>query len=191
MWCTTPPSATCRGQRKRSRRYRTDPDTDFHALASEITGLQRKDAKNVNFAKIYGAGVKKFAEMIGKPLRRSAGDLHAVRPEAAVLIAACRRSPTRSQPAWLYRALRRRPPALGSLGAAGLQQGRRTLLARRGTTAHSRPRTPLVSPEAATGRHPHCAQRPDSRRRCAAYQTLDACSLARGHRAVAADARRT
>ena len=26
------------------RRYHTDPDTDFHALASEITGLHRKDA---------------------------------------------------------------------------------------------------------------------------------------------------
>jgi hypothetical protein len=64
------------------------------------------------------------------------------------------------------------------MGAAGLQQGRWTLLARRGTTAHSRPRAPLVSPEAATGRYPHCAQRPDSRRRCTAYQALDACSLA-------------
>jgi RecA-family ATPase/DNA polymerase I-like protein with 3'-5' exonuclease and polymerase domains len=49
-------------------RYRNDPDTDFHALASEITGISRADAKHVNFAKIYGAGVKKFAEMIHKPL---------------------------------------------------------------------------------------------------------------------------
>ena len=59
------------GAKEAVRRYRTDPDTDFHALAGEITGLQRKDAKNVNFAKIYGAGVKKFAEMIGKPLREA------------------------------------------------------------------------------------------------------------------------
>jgi DNA polymerase I-like protein with 3'-5' exonuclease and polymerase domains len=49
-------------------RYLADPDTDFHALAGEITGIPRDDAKHVNFAKIYGAGVKKFAEMIGKPL---------------------------------------------------------------------------------------------------------------------------
>ena len=35
-------------------------------------------AKDVNFAKIYGAGVKKFAEMIGKPLSRGAGDLRAI-----------------------------------------------------------------------------------------------------------------
>jgi DNA polymerase I-like protein with 3'-5' exonuclease and polymerase domains len=56
------------GAKQAAERYCTDPDTDFHALASEITSLQRKDAKNVNFAKIYGAGMKKFAEMIGKPL---------------------------------------------------------------------------------------------------------------------------
>ena len=49
-------------------RYRDDADTDFHALAATITGLERNDAKAVNFAKIYGAGVKKFAQMIGKPL---------------------------------------------------------------------------------------------------------------------------
>ena len=49
------------------QRYLNDPDTDFHAFAGQITGLDRKDAKNVNFAKIYGAGVRKFAAMIGKP----------------------------------------------------------------------------------------------------------------------------
>src|SRR5262249_41510576 len=39
-------------------RYVADPDTDFHALTGEITGLPRDDAKAVNFAKIYGAGEK-------------------------------------------------------------------------------------------------------------------------------------
>ena len=33
-----------------------------------MTGLEREAAKAVNFAKIFGAGVKKFAEMIDKPL---------------------------------------------------------------------------------------------------------------------------
>lgn len=56
------------GAKEARERYLNDPDTDFHILASELTALPRKDAKNVNFAKIYGAGVKKFAEMIGKPL---------------------------------------------------------------------------------------------------------------------------
>jgi DNA polymerase I-like protein with 3'-5' exonuclease and polymerase domains len=49
-------------------RYLADADTDFHELVAKITGLSRNDAKAVNFAKIYGAGEKKFAEMIRKPL---------------------------------------------------------------------------------------------------------------------------
>jgi hypothetical protein len=49
------------------QRYADDPDTDFHALAAQLTGIDRSNAKNVNFAKIYGAGVRKFAIMIGKP----------------------------------------------------------------------------------------------------------------------------
>jgi len=49
-------------------RYREDPDADFHAFAATITGLDRSAAKAVNFAKMYGAGVTKFAQMIGKPL---------------------------------------------------------------------------------------------------------------------------
>ena len=34
---------------------------------AEAARLDRKHAKNVNFAKIYGAGVRKFGLMIGKP----------------------------------------------------------------------------------------------------------------------------
>jgi len=59
------------GAKEAVERYRNNPDTDFHVFAGEITSLRRKDAKNVNFAKIYGASVKKFAEMIGKPLREA------------------------------------------------------------------------------------------------------------------------
>jgi len=47
-------------------RYRTDPDTDFHSMVAEMTGLERKPAKDCNFAKAYGAGVRKFAFMIKK-----------------------------------------------------------------------------------------------------------------------------
>jgi DNA polymerase I-like protein with 3'-5' exonuclease and polymerase domains len=50
-----------------AERYRADPNTDFHDLVAELTGLDRKQAKNVNFAKAFGAGVRKFAAMIGKP----------------------------------------------------------------------------------------------------------------------------
>jgi DNA polymerase I-like protein with 3'-5' exonuclease and polymerase domains len=55
-------------------RYRDNPDTDFHALVSEWTGIERQQAKNSNFAKAFGAGVRKFAAMIGK----SEGEAHAI-----------------------------------------------------------------------------------------------------------------
>jgi DNA polymerase I-like protein with 3'-5' exonuclease and polymerase domains len=62
--------ATAQGLRKAkqaAQRYLDDPDTDFHRLVAELTGLDRDLAKAVNFAKIYGAGIEKFAAMIGKP----------------------------------------------------------------------------------------------------------------------------
>jgi DNA polymerase-1 len=57
-----------------AERYRTDPNTDFHQLVSDWTGLERASAKNTNFAKAFGAGVRKFAAMIGKP----EGEAHAI-----------------------------------------------------------------------------------------------------------------
>jgi DNA polymerase I-like protein with 3'-5' exonuclease and polymerase domains len=62
--------ATAQGLRKAKEaadRYLDDPNTDFHQLVAALTGLDRELAKAVNFAKIYGAGIKKFAAMIGKP----------------------------------------------------------------------------------------------------------------------------
>ena len=62
--------AVAQGLRKAkeaAERYRTDPDTDFHQLVADWTGLERTSAKNINFAKTFGAGVRKFAAMIGKP----------------------------------------------------------------------------------------------------------------------------
>jgi DNA polymerase I-like protein with 3'-5' exonuclease and polymerase domains len=52
-------------------RYRSDPNADFHALVAEMTGLDRQAAKNTNFAKSFGAGPRKFAQMIGKPEREA------------------------------------------------------------------------------------------------------------------------
>lgn len=49
-----------------ANRYREDPNTDFHSMVAEMTGLDRKPAKDCNFAKAYGAGVDKFAFMIKK-----------------------------------------------------------------------------------------------------------------------------
>lgn len=49
-------------------RYRDDPDADFHIMVSEMTGLDRDPAKDTNFAKAFGAGIPKFASMIGKSI---------------------------------------------------------------------------------------------------------------------------
>lgn len=46
-------------------KYNDDPNTDFHNLVVEMTGLIRQRAKDVNFAKSYGAGIEKFMEMTG------------------------------------------------------------------------------------------------------------------------------
>jgi DNA polymerase I-like protein with 3'-5' exonuclease and polymerase domains len=47
------------------RRYREDKTTDFHSMASEITGVPRKQAKNINFGVVYGMGVRKLAVDLG------------------------------------------------------------------------------------------------------------------------------
>jgi DNA polymerase I-like protein with 3'-5' exonuclease and polymerase domains len=52
--------------------YNQDPNTDFHNLVVALTGLTRRRAKDVNFAKAYGAGVKKFALMTGMTLEEAA-----------------------------------------------------------------------------------------------------------------------
>jgi DNA polymerase I-like protein with 3'-5' exonuclease and polymerase domains len=55
-----------RGAQQAVARYRADPDTDFHAFVAELTGIARTPAKAANFAKSYGAGVRKFAVMINQ-----------------------------------------------------------------------------------------------------------------------------
>jgi Mesyanzhinovviridae DNA polymerase len=47
-------------------RYHENPETDFHQWVADITGLDRKPAKDANFGVIYGAGKRKFAMMIKK-----------------------------------------------------------------------------------------------------------------------------
>ena len=43
--------------------YTNDDSADFHSFVAELTGLPRKRAKDINFARAYGAGAKKFALM--------------------------------------------------------------------------------------------------------------------------------
>lgn len=56
----------CRRAEEAVALYRENPKTDFHALVVDWTGLDRKRAKDTNFAKAFGAGIKKFAQMIGR-----------------------------------------------------------------------------------------------------------------------------
>ena len=61
----------CRDVEKAVKMYQDDPNTDFHNLVVEWTGLERKSAKDTNFAKAFGAGVPKFAAMIGKSVNEA------------------------------------------------------------------------------------------------------------------------
>jgi DNA polymerase-1 len=53
------------------RAYQEDPDADFHQVVTDMVNEaaggthSRKECKNVNFARLYGAGVKKVAAMLG------------------------------------------------------------------------------------------------------------------------------
>lgn len=44
--------------------YAENPDTDFHDWVAELCGINRKAAKNVNFAMGFGAGRKKVLKML-------------------------------------------------------------------------------------------------------------------------------
>lgn len=41
--------------------YKDNPFIDFHDMVASMTGLSRRNAKNINFAKLYGAGAAKLA----------------------------------------------------------------------------------------------------------------------------------
>jgi len=45
--------------------YRRDPRTDFHARVAEMSGLDRKSAKGLNFGMIYGQGLLTTAQTLG------------------------------------------------------------------------------------------------------------------------------
>ena len=46
------------------RRYNESPTTDYHQLIADMAGLERKPAKNLNFAVGFGAGKKKAISMV-------------------------------------------------------------------------------------------------------------------------------
>jgi len=58
--------ADCDGAEIAQQMYHDDPDTDFHQMVSELTGLERGDAKNLNFGLVYGMGLLKLARALNQ-----------------------------------------------------------------------------------------------------------------------------
>lgn len=59
------------GSDKPVQMYLENPNIDFHDMVAEITRLPRRRAKDVNFAKAFGAGPPKFALMTGMSLEEA------------------------------------------------------------------------------------------------------------------------
>ena len=121
------------GAKEAAEHYRSNPNADYHAIVAEMTALDRDLAKAVNFAKIYGAGPKKFAEMIGKPLseaRAIIAQYDSRLPFVARLSRICQDEAVERGYTVLYDGARRHWDRYEA--AYVLCQGRRALLLRRG-----------------------------------------------------------
>jgi DNA polymerase I-like protein with 3'-5' exonuclease and polymerase domains len=57
------------GSEETRRRYRDDPSTDFHKYVADISGIDRKPAKSINFGLVYGMGEKSMAANMGRTLQ--------------------------------------------------------------------------------------------------------------------------
>lgn len=59
------------GSQRLINAYRDDPNVDFHVVVARIIEWKRKQAKNVNFARLYGEGDEKLARQLGIPLEEA------------------------------------------------------------------------------------------------------------------------
>lgn len=59
--------AGCSGGEEAAQKYRDDPLLDNHQMMADITGLPRKQAKNIYLGLCYGMGSGKLAEELGLP----------------------------------------------------------------------------------------------------------------------------
>jgi len=55
------------GAAEAAERYRSDPTMDYHNMMAEITGLPRKQAKNIFLGLCYGEGGAKLCKELGLP----------------------------------------------------------------------------------------------------------------------------
>ena len=61
----------CKNADIAGNQYRNDPSTDFHNMAAQMTGLPRKQAKNIFLGFCYGMGGAKLCKQLGLPTRAS------------------------------------------------------------------------------------------------------------------------
>ncbi len=69
--------------------YQKYPDTDFHQMVSDMSGMDRKPAKNLNFAVVYGQGFKATMAQLGMSAdmtRKFLAQYHKAVPEAKRLM---------------------------------------------------------------------------------------------------------
>lgn len=59
------------GAQKAKELYNQDPNTDYHQMVADWTGLPRKVAKSINLGLAYGMGPKKYSEMCGKTMKEA------------------------------------------------------------------------------------------------------------------------
>ncbi len=57
-----------KGAKEAGEKYRNDPNMDFHDMMEEITGLERKDAKEVFLGKCYGLGGPNLCRKLKLPV---------------------------------------------------------------------------------------------------------------------------
>ena len=53
------------------REYNENPTVDFHDMVATLTGIPRKEAKNINFGLAYGMGAKLMSERLGVTLEEA------------------------------------------------------------------------------------------------------------------------
>jgi len=53
------------------RKYNGDPETDYHKFVMDISGLDRSDAKRLNFGKAYFMGIKACSRKFGWTIEKS------------------------------------------------------------------------------------------------------------------------
>jgi DNA polymerase I-like protein with 3'-5' exonuclease and polymerase domains len=75
------------------RRYREDPNTDYHGMVADLAGIPRKDAKTINLGITYGMGGVKLCHDLGLPtewvINEHTGNSYEVPgPEGAELLTA-------------------------------------------------------------------------------------------------------